>query len=76
MTSVPPRRIVRGMDRTAAIAELPVAYATALRPRDEGLTKEASASRLDTEVQAVEPLLASLPPTSAASSRPQNGSPR
>jgi hypothetical protein len=45
------------MDRTAAIAELPNAYATALRLRDEKLDDEAIAARLGIEVDAVAPLL-------------------
>ena len=45
------------MDRTAAIAKLPEAYATALRLRDEDLTDEAVAARLEIEVEAVGPLL-------------------
>jgi DNA-directed RNA polymerase specialized sigma24 family protein len=45
------------MDRTAAIAKLPEAYAIALRLRDEHLNNEDIAARLGIEVDAVEPLL-------------------
>ena len=45
------------MDRTAAIAELPEAYAIALRLRDDDRNDQTIAARLDIEVEAVEPLL-------------------
>ena len=45
------------MDRTAAIGELPDAYAAALRLRDEDLSNEELAARVGVEVEAVEPLL-------------------
>jgi DNA-directed RNA polymerase specialized sigma24 family protein len=45
------------MNRTAAIAELPDAYATALRARDEGLSNSAIAARVNIDIEAVEPLL-------------------
>lgn len=45
------------MDRTAAIAELPEAYAAAVRARDEALSNAEIAARLDIEFEAVEPLL-------------------
>jgi hypothetical protein len=45
------------MDRTAAIAELPEVYATALRLRDEHVDRAAIANRLGIEIEAVEPLL-------------------
>jgi len=45
------------MDRSAAIAELPEAYATALRLRDENLNDDAIAARLGIESEAVAPLL-------------------
>jgi DNA-directed RNA polymerase specialized sigma24 family protein len=45
------------VDRTAAIAELPEAYAAALRLRDAGLDDDAIAARLGIEVAGVEPLL-------------------
>lgn len=45
------------MDRNAAIAELPEAYATALRLRDENVDDETIAARLGLEVEAVAPLL-------------------
>jgi DNA-directed RNA polymerase specialized sigma24 family protein len=45
------------MDRAAAIAQLPEAYATAIRLRDEELNDQAIAAQLDIEVEAVEPLL-------------------
>jgi hypothetical protein len=45
------------MDRTAAIAKLPDAYATALRLRDEDVGNEEIAARLGIELEAVAPLL-------------------
>jgi DNA-directed RNA polymerase specialized sigma24 family protein len=45
------------MNRATAIAELPDAYATAVRARDEHLTNEEIAARLGIEIEAVEPLL-------------------
>ena len=57
MTRDPGGSIVSRMDRTAAIAELPEAYATALRLRDEDVNDETIAVRLGIEVEAVEPLL-------------------
>jgi DNA-directed RNA polymerase specialized sigma24 family protein len=45
------------MDRTAAIDDLPEAYAAALRLRDAGLTDKAIAARLGIEVEAVDALL-------------------
>jgi DNA-directed RNA polymerase specialized sigma24 family protein len=45
------------MDRTAAIAELPEAYATALRLRDDGMNEAGIAARLGIEIEAVGPLL-------------------
>lgn len=45
------------MDRAAAIAELPEAYAAALRARDEHLNNQDIAARLGIEVEAVAPLL-------------------
>jgi DNA-directed RNA polymerase specialized sigma24 family protein len=45
------------MDRTAAIAELPEAYATAVRLVDDGVNDEAIARQLGIEVEAVGPLL-------------------
>jgi DNA-directed RNA polymerase specialized sigma24 family protein len=57
VTRYPGGSIVRRMDRTAAIAELPEAYATALRLRDDDVNDEAIAARLGIEVEAVEPLL-------------------
>jgi DNA-directed RNA polymerase specialized sigma24 family protein len=45
------------MNRTAAIAELPDAYATALRARDEHLSNEEIAAQVNIDIEAVEPLL-------------------
>jgi DNA-directed RNA polymerase specialized sigma24 family protein len=45
------------MDRTAALDELPEAYATALRLRDADLSDEVIAARLGIEVEGVGPLL-------------------
>jgi DNA-directed RNA polymerase specialized sigma24 family protein len=45
------------MDRTAAIDELPDAYATALRARDENLSNAEIAARVNIDIEAVEPLL-------------------
>jgi DNA-directed RNA polymerase specialized sigma24 family protein len=45
------------MDRAAAIAELPHAYATALRLREQGLDDESIANHLNMEIEAVGPLL-------------------
>lgn len=45
------------MNRAAAIAELPDAYATALRLADEGVDDEAIAEQMGVEVEAVGPLL-------------------
>jgi DNA-directed RNA polymerase specialized sigma24 family protein len=45
------------MKRTAAIAELPETYATALRARDEDLSNEEISAQLGIEREAVAPLL-------------------
>jgi DNA-directed RNA polymerase specialized sigma24 family protein len=45
------------MDRTVAIAELPEAYATAVRLADDGVDEKAIAAELGIEVEAVGPLL-------------------
>jgi DNA-directed RNA polymerase specialized sigma24 family protein len=45
------------MNRTAAIAELPDAYAIALRARDEDLSNAEIAARVNVDIEAVEPLL-------------------
>jgi DNA-directed RNA polymerase specialized sigma24 family protein len=45
------------MDRTAAMAELPEAYATALRLHNEDFDTETIAARLGIEIEAVAPLL-------------------
>ena len=45
------------MDRAAAINELPDAYATALRARDEDLSNAEIAARVKIDIEAVEPLL-------------------
>jgi DNA-directed RNA polymerase specialized sigma24 family protein len=45
------------MDRAAAIDELPEAYATALRLRDENLDDQAIATRLGIAVESIQPLL-------------------
>ena len=45
------------MDRAAAIDELPDAYATALRARDEDLSNAEIAARVNIDIEAVEPLL-------------------
>ena len=45
------------MDRAAAIAELPEAYATAIRLVDAGVHEEEIAERMGVELEAVGPLL-------------------
>jgi hypothetical protein len=45
------------MDRAAAIAELPEAYATALRLSDQGHDDDTIAQRLGIEREGLEPLL-------------------
>jgi DNA-directed RNA polymerase specialized sigma24 family protein len=45
------------MNRTAAIDELPDAYATALRAREEDLSNAEIAARVNIDIEAVEPLL-------------------
>jgi len=45
------------MNRTAAIAELPDTYATAVRLRDEDLSTEEIAAQLGLDLEAVAPLL-------------------
>ena len=45
------------MDRAAAIDELPDAYATSLRARDEDLSNAEIAGRVNIDIEAVEPLL-------------------
>jgi DNA-directed RNA polymerase specialized sigma24 family protein len=45
------------MDRDAALAKLPEAYATALRLREAGLSDEAIAARLEIAPEAADALL-------------------